>query len=44
MDKFVGPQGGAPIANQRLFVEAAQMVNGYMGPSRVFSALVPAST
>ena len=35
---------GAPIANQRLFVEAAQMVNGYMGPSRVFSALVPAST
>jgi len=34
----------APVANQRLFVEAAQMTNGYIGPTRVFSALVPAST
>ena len=34
----------APLANQRLFIEAAQMTNGFFGPSRVFTALVPVST
>jgi len=35
---------GAPVANQRIFLEACQMTNGWMSPARLMSALVPAST
>ena len=34
----------APVENQRIFVKAHRMINGWAGPTSVFSALVPAPT
>jgi hypothetical protein len=34
---------GAPVAGQRIFIEAQLMQNGWYGPKRTFSALVPAA-
>lgn len=35
---------GAPIEGQRLFVEVQSTANGWQGPTKVFSALVPAAS
>ena len=35
---------GAPVAGQRLFIEAGIMENGWFGPKAYFTGLVPAST
>jgi hypothetical protein len=35
---------GAPVAGQRIFVECELMENGWFGPKRTFSALVPDAT
>ncbi len=34
---------GAPAVGQRVFIHVQQMTDGFYGPERVFSALVPAS-
>ena len=35
---------GTPVAGARIFVEVQKMVNGYLGPKKVFTAVVPAAT
>ena len=33
-----------PVENERIFVSAYQMLNGWKGPASVFTALCPASS